>query len=67
MDLKVDYAQLLASPAAGQSPEFLAPAIYEISTPNKLGEEQAPVKTVDFHICASIYLLSPWVSAAAHF
>ena len=30
-------------PASGQSPEFLAPAIYEITTPNNLGEEQAPL------------------------
>ena len=27
MDIKVDYAQLPASPASGGSPEFLAPAI----------------------------------------
>ena len=27
MDIKVDYAQLPASPASGQSPEFLAPAV----------------------------------------
>jgi len=27
MDIKVDYAQLPAGPASGQSPEFLAPAI----------------------------------------
>ena len=26
-DTKVDYAQLPASPASGQSPEFLAPAV----------------------------------------
>ena len=26
-DIKVDYAQLPASPASGQSPEFLAPAV----------------------------------------
>ena len=38
--LTVDYAQLTAS---GQSPEFLAPAIQEI-TPNNLREEQAPLR-----------------------
>ena len=38
MDIKVDYAQLPASPASGRSPEFLAPAFYEISNPNNLGE-----------------------------
>ena len=27
MDIKVDNAQLPASPASGQSPEFLAPAV----------------------------------------
>ena len=27
MDIKVDYAQLLAGPASGQSPKFLAPAV----------------------------------------
>ena len=27
MDLKVDYAQLPAGPASGQSSEFLAPAV----------------------------------------
>ena len=27
MDIKVDYAQLPASPASGQYPEFLAPTI----------------------------------------
>ena len=26
-DIKVDYAQLPASPASGRSPEFLAPAV----------------------------------------
>ena len=44
MDIKVDYAQLPASPASGQSPEFLAPAIWEITTPKNLGEEQAPLR-----------------------
>ena len=27
MDIKVDYAQLPAGPASGQSPKFLAPAV----------------------------------------
>ena len=27
MDIKVDYTQLLAGPASGWSPEFLAPAV----------------------------------------
>ena len=27
MDFKVDYAQLPAGPASGQSPKFLAPAV----------------------------------------
>ena len=27
MDIKIDYAQLPAGPASGQSPEFLAPAV----------------------------------------
>ena len=27
MDIKVDYAQVLAGPASGPSPEFLAPAV----------------------------------------
>ena len=42
-DIKVDYAQLPASPASGQSPEFLAPAVKEITTPNNPGEE-APLR-----------------------
>ena len=44
MDIKVDYAQLAASPASGWSPEFLAPAIWDITTPNNLGEEQVPLR-----------------------
>ena len=32
MDIKVDYAQLPDGPS--WSPELLAPAIYEITTPN---------------------------------
>ena len=32
MDNKVDHTQLLAGPS--WSPEFLAPAVYEITTPN---------------------------------
>ena len=41
MDIKVDYS-FQPVPASGQSPEFLAPAIQEITNPNNLGEEQAP-------------------------
>ena len=44
MDIKVDYAQLPAGPASGRSPEFLAPAVLEITPPNNLGEEQAPLR-----------------------
>ena len=66
MDIKVDYAQLPASPASGGSPEFLAPTVWEITTLNNLGEEQAPLKTVDFHTYACIYLLFSCVGEAAH-
>ena len=52
-------------PASGRSPEFLAPAVEEITNPNNLGEELGPLKTVDFHIYACMYLLFSWVSAAA--
>ena len=44
MDIKVDYAQLAVGPASGWSPEFLAPAVEEITTPNNLEEEQAPLR-----------------------
>ena len=44
MDIKVDYAQLPAGPASGLSPKFLAQAVYEITTPYNLGEEQAPLR-----------------------
>ena len=44
MDIKVDYAQLPAGPASGRSPEFLAPTVLEITPPNNLGEEQAPLR-----------------------
>ena len=32
-DIKVDYAQLPAGPASGQSPKYLSPSICEIITP----------------------------------
>ena len=44
MDIEVDYAQLPAGPASGLSPKFLAQAVYEITTPYNLGEEQAPLR-----------------------
>ena len=43
MDIKAGYTQLPARPASGQSPEFLDPAVYDIITPNNLGE-QAPLR-----------------------
>ena len=67
MDIKVDYAQLAAGPA------FLWP-ISRIPCPSCLRDNYSkqpwrgtgPLKTVDFHIYAYIYLLFSWVSAAAH-
>ena len=44
MVIKVDYAQLPAGPSPGGSPKFLAQAVYEITTPYNLGEEQAPLR-----------------------
>ena len=41
MDIKVDYAQLPEGPASGRSPEFPTRAVWEITTPSNLGEEQA--------------------------
>ena len=65
MDIKVDYAQLPAGPS-------LWP-ISRIPRPSRLRDNYSeqpwrtgPLKTVDFHIHAYIYLFFSWVSAAAH-
>ena len=65
MDLKVDYAQLPAGPASGQSSEFLAPAVRD-NYSEQPWRRTGPLKTVDFHMHAYIYSFFSWVSAAAH-
>ena len=65
MDLNLIIPSSQLVPSSGQSPEFLAPAIQEITNPNNL-EKNRPLKTVDFHIYGYIYLLFSWVGAAAH-
>ena len=42
MDIKVDYAQLPAR--LWRISKFLAPAVYERTNLNNLGEEQAPLR-----------------------
>ena len=66
MDIKVDYTQLPAGPAPGRSPEFLAPTIFRDNYPKQPWRRTGPLKTIAFHIYAYVYLLFPWVSAAAH-
>ena len=66
MDIKVDYAQLPASPSLWPISRIPCPSRLRDNYLEQLWRRTGLLKTVDFHIYAYIYLLFSWVSAAAH-
>ena len=66
MDIKVDYAQLPAGPSLWPISRIPCPSYLRDNYSEPPWRRTGPLKTVDFHIDAWIYLLFSWVSAAAH-
>ena len=65
MDIKADYAQLPASPRLWPISGIPCPSHLKDSYYEQPWRRTGPLKTIAFHIYACIYVLFPWVSAAA--
>ena len=57
MDIKVDYAQLPASPSPWPISRIPCPSSLRDNYSDQPWRRTGPLKTVDFHIYAYIYLL----------
>ena len=57
MDIKVDYAQLPASPSLWPISRIPSPSSLRDNYSKQPWRRTGPLKTVDFHIYAYIYLL----------
>ena len=65
MDIKVDYVQLPAGPGQRPISRIPCPSCLRDNYSEQPWRRTGPLKTVDFHIHAYLYLLFPWVSATA--
>ena len=66
MDHMVDYTQLPASPSLWPISRIPCPSHLRDNYFKQHWRRTGPLKAVDFHIYACIYLLFSWVSAVAH-